>query len=52
MIGYPRERLYQEVAYIAYYFHESTASILAMPHWERLKWCEEIGRINRELSRE
>jgi hypothetical protein len=41
--GYPLERIYEEVAYIADAFHWSSAEILAMPHWERIRWCETIG---------
>lgn len=52
MTGYPLDQLYKEVAFIAYYFHWGHEQILRMPHGERLKWCEEISRINRKLSEE
>jgi len=50
MIGYPLDRLYEEVAFIAYHFHWSFEDIVNMEHRERQKWCEEISRINRHLS--
>jgi len=40
------------VAFIAYYFHWQHDEIMAMPHKDREKWCEEIGKINKKLSRE
>jgi hypothetical protein len=48
--SYPQERLYEEVAFIAYYLHWSREEILALEHAERRRWCEEISRINRRLS--
>ncbi|WP_397326772.1 DUF6760 family protein [Paenibacillus sabuli] len=47
---YPEERLYEEIGFIAYYFHWSHDEIMNMEHRERRKWCEEISRINRKLS--
>ncbi len=50
MTGYPLGRLYEEVAFIAYYFHWSPDAILEMPHGVRARWCEEISRINARLG--
>lgn len=50
MTGYPLERLYEEVAYVAYHFHWPLQEIMALEHAERRRWVEEIGRINRRLS--
>jgi len=50
MIGYPLDRIYEEVAFIAYHFHWSFEDIVNMEHRERQKWCEEISRINRHQS--
>lgn len=50
--GYPPSRIYEEVAFIAYYFHWSYEEIMNMEHRERQRWCEEISRINRNLSGE
>lgn len=50
MMGYPLDRLYEEVAFIAYYFHWRHDDVMLMPHHERSKWCGEISRINKTLS--
>ena len=50
MIGYPLERLYEEVAYIAYHFHWSPDTILIMEHRERQTWAAQIAAINRRLN--
>lgn len=50
MIGYPLDRLYEEVAYIAYHFHWSLDEILNMEHSERQSWLEQIGAINQRLN--
>jgi hypothetical protein len=52
MTGYPLDQLYEEVAFVAYYFHWDYESILTMDHQQRRRWCEEISRINRRLNRE
>lgn len=52
MKGYPLERIYEEVAFIAYYFHWSHDEVMAMDHRERTKWCEEISKINRKMNQE
>ncbi|MCD4844462.1 MAG: hypothetical protein K8R25_08250 [Methanosarcinales archaeon] len=50
MIRYPLEKLYEEVAFIAYHFHWSFDEIMNMEHKERQKWVEEISKINQQLS--
>ncbi|MGH2458740.1 MAG: DUF6760 family protein [Chloroflexota bacterium] len=50
MIGYPPERLHEEVAYIAYHFHWPLDDILGLEHADRRRWVEEIGKINKQLS--
>lgn len=50
--GYPLDRLYEEVAFIAYHFHWPHEEIIGMDHRERQKWVEEISKINRRLSGE
>ncbi len=50
--GYPLNRLYEEIAFIAYYFHWGHEEILNMEHNERKRWCEEISKINNKLSKE
>lgn len=50
--GYPLERLYEEMAFIAYYFHWSYDQLMTVEHLERRRWCEEISKINRKLNDE
>ena len=50
--GYPSDRLYEEIAFLAYYFHWGYETILTMEHKERQRWCEELSKINRTLSEE
>lgn len=52
MKRYPVDRVIQEVAFIAYYFHWPHDDIMAMEHRDRRRWCEEISRINRQLNDE
>lgn len=47
---YATDRLYEEVAYVAYHFHWSLDEILEMEHPLRRRFVEEIGRINVRLS--
>ena len=49
-LGYPAEQLFQEVAYLAYYFHWPHSEIMDMNHLERLVWVNELARINRTLN--
>ncbi len=49
---YPLDRLYEEVAFIAYYFHWGYRDILEMEHRERQRWCEEVSRINKKLGQD
>lgn len=51
IVSYPLERIYQEVAYIAYHFHWSIEEILAMEHRERQVWVREISEINKEINK-
>lgn len=50
MRGYPLDRIYEEVAFIAYHFKWGYTEVLEMDHAERRRWCLEISRINRSLS--
>lgn len=51
-ISYPVEQLQEEIAYIAYHFHWSLDEILDLEHQTRLRYVEEIAKINRRLSGE
>ncbi len=47
---YAAERLFEEVAYVAYHFHWSLEEILDLEHPDRLRFVDEIGKINQRLS--
>jgi len=49
-ITYDTDRLFEEVAYLAYHFHWSLDEILDLEHPLRRRFVEEIARINRRLS--
>ncbi len=45
---YAADRLFEEVAYVAYYLHWEMDSILDLEHPVRRRFIEEIGSINRQ----
>ncbi|MGH2370255.1 MAG: DUF6760 family protein, partial [Chloroflexota bacterium] len=50
--GYPLDQLYEEVAFIAYYFHWPVRDIYELEHPDRRRWVEEISAINQRLREE
>lgn len=50
MIVYPAERLYEEMAYLAYHLHWPYSEILAMNHLDRQRWVGEVAAINSRLN--
>jgi hypothetical protein len=51
-VTYAVERLYEEVAYVAYHFHWGLDEVLDLEHPDRQRFIDEIARINRRLSEE
>lgn len=49
---YAPERLYEEVAYVAYHFHWGLEDILDLEHPQRLRFVGEIASINTRLAEE
>jgi transcriptional antiterminator len=49
---YAPDRIYEEVAYVAYHFHWSLEDILDLEHPQRLRYVKEIAAINTRLSQE
>jgi hypothetical protein len=49
---YDGDRLFEEIAYIAYHFHWPLAEILDLEHPLRRRFVEEIARINRRRAEE
>jgi hypothetical protein len=50
MTRYPSNRLFEEVAYIAYHFHWPADEIMRLEHRDRQRWVAEIARINERLN--
>ena len=51
-VTYDTDRLFEEVAYLAYHFHWSLDEILDLEHPIRRRFVEEIASINRRLADE
>ncbi|MFR4218258.1 MAG: DUF6760 family protein [[Clostridium] innocuum] len=49
---YSRDTLYEQISFLAYYFHWSYDELLNLPHKERNRFCEEAGKINRRANGE
>ena len=49
-LGYPSDRLFEEVAYIAYHFNWPYEQIMNLEHPERHQWVEQIAKINKRLN--
>ncbi len=45
-MGYPSDRLFEEVAHIAHTFHWSYDEIMRLDHLERRRWLREIAGIH------
>lgn len=50
MTCYPSDKLFEEVAYIAFHLHWSCDQIMNMEHRERLQWVNEVAKINQRLN--
>jgi uncharacterized protein DUF6760 len=50
MKRYPSNRLFEEVAYLAYHFHWPYDHIAGLEHRERQRWVAEVVRINERLN--
>jgi hypothetical protein len=51
-VSYDTDRLFEEIAYLAYHFHWSLDEILDLEHPIRRRFVEEIASINRRLAEE
>ena len=49
---YAADRLFEEVAYVAYHFHWPMHEILDLEHPDRARFVAEIASINRRLTEE
>jgi hypothetical protein len=46
MTRYPLDRLYEEVAYLAFHLHWARDDILSLEHAERRRWVQEVDRLH------
>lgn len=44
-LSYPSDRLFEEIAYVAFHFHWPYEQIMDFDHFERALWVREITRI-------
>ncbi len=47
---YAPQRLYEELAYVAYHFHWSLDAMLDLEHAERQRFVAEIAELNRRVE--
>jgi len=47
---HPLDRLYEEVAYLAYHFHWEPDDLLDLEHADRRMWVEQVASINRRIN--
>ena len=52
ILTYATDRLYAEIAYVAYYLHWSRDAILDLEHAERQRFVREISSLNTRISGE
>ena len=50
IVGYPLDRLFEEVAFIAFHFHWPFIDILNLEHGDRHRFMDEISAINRQIN--
>jgi hypothetical protein len=51
-VTYATDRLFEEIAYVAYHLHWSFEEILDLEHPVRQRVVEEVAGINRRLAEE
>lgn len=47
---YPKDTMYQEMAFISYYFHWSNEDVMNLDHRSRRRWCREISEIHKSIN--
>ena len=52
MSGYPVDRLYEEMTFLAYYLHWPCAELMGLEHARRVRFCHEVTAVNRKLNGE
>ena len=49
-LGRRPDRLFEEVAYLAYYFHWPYRQIMSLDHRERQRWAREVAKMNERIN--
>jgi len=49
-VTYAADRIYAEVAYVAYHLHWPYAEILDLEHADRRRFVDEIGQLNARVQ--
>lgn len=47
---YPKDTMYQEMAFLSYYFHWSNEDVMNLDHQSRRRWCREITEIHKSIN--
>ena len=47
---YAPDRIYEEVAYVAFHFHWALDAILDLEHGQRRRYVTEIAHLNERIS--
>lgn len=42
--------MYQEMAFISYYFHWPNSEVMGLDHRSRRQWCKEISSIHKSIN--
>ena len=50
VVGYPLDRIHEEVAYLAYYLHWQPEDLLEMEHADRRLWVRQVADIHRRAA--
>jgi hypothetical protein len=49
-LTYATDRLFEEVAYLAYYFHWSLDAVLDLEHPVRQRFIAEVAKIHEQMA--
>ncbi|MDD6332590.1 MAG: hypothetical protein PUA59_09190 [Clostridium sp.] len=42
--------MYQELAFLSYYFHWGNSEVMQLDHVSRRRWCKEISEIHKRIN--
>ena len=49
-MGYPLDRMVEEVAFLAYHFHWAHDDVMALEHRDRRRWVGALSDINERMN--